>query len=81
VQIIEQKIDHLATSMQSAFNGVDEAFADQRIHTELGIARVGSGMDRCEARIEARLSRLEGRIDQLLDLHLRKAPAAAAESL
>ena len=80
VQVVEGKIEQLTASVRSGFNGVDEAFADQRLYTELAVARVGSNIDRLESKLDARFSRLERRIEQVIDLHLPKAPPDAAES-
>ena len=76
---IEQKIERLASSVKSGFNGVDEAFADQRLYTELAVARVSSDVHRMDSKIDARFSRLERRIEQVLDLHLPKVPPGATE--
>ena len=40
---------------------------------------VGSNIDRLDAKMDARFSRLERRMEQVLDLHLPKAPPGAAE--
>ena len=80
VQMVEQKIERLAASVKSGFDGVDEAFADQRLYTELAVGRVGSDIQRLDSTIDARFSRLERRMEQVLDLHLKKAPPEAAES-
>lgn len=77
---IEPKIEQLASSVKSGFNGVDEAFADQRLCTELAVARVSSDVHRLDSKIEARFSRLERRIEQVLELRLPKAPPSGAES-
>lgn len=74
VQVVEQKLEQLAASVTSRFNGVDEAFADQRLNTELAVARVGSNIDRLDARLEARFSRLERRMEQVIDLRVPTAP-------
>ena len=83
VQVLEQKLDQkierLAASAKSGFDGVDEAFADQRLSTELAVARVGSDIQRLDSKIDARFSRLERRMEQVLDLHLLKVPPGAAE--
>ena len=80
VQVVEQKIEQLAASVKSGFNGVDEAFADQRLYTELAVGRVGTDINRLDSKIEARFSRLERRMEQVIDLHLPKVPPDAAES-
>ena len=77
---IERKIERLASSVKSGFNGVDEAFADQRLYTELAVTRVSSDVHRLDATLDARFSRLERRIEQVLDLHLPKVPPGGAES-
>ena len=77
---IEQKIEQLASSVKSGFTGVDEAFADQRLYTELAVARVSGDVHRLDSKIDARFSRLERRIEQVLDLHLAKVPPGSAES-
>ena len=79
-QKVDQKIEQLAASVRSGFDGVEEAFADQRLYTELAVARVGSNIDRLESKLDVRFSRLERRIEQVIDLHLPKAPPDAAES-
>ena len=80
---IEQKIELLVGSVKSGFNGVDEAFADQRLYTELAAARVGADIHQLDSKIDARFSRLERRIEQVIelhkDLHLPKVPPGAAE--
>jgi hypothetical protein len=80
VQVVERKIEQLAASVKSGFNGVDEAFADQRLYTELAVTRVSSDVHRLDANIDARFARLERRIEQVIDLHLPKVPPDAAES-
>ena len=88
VQIVErkmdQKLEQFAASVKSGFNGVDEAFADQRLHTELAVARVGTDIHRLDSKIDARFSRLERTLEQILDLHLElhvpKPPTGAAEN-
>ena len=77
---IDQKIEQLAGSVKSGFNGVDEAFADQRLYTELAVARVGADIHRLDAKIDARFARLERRIEQVIELHSPKVPPDAAES-
>jgi uncharacterized protein YicC (UPF0701 family) len=77
---LEQKIEQLAASVKSGFDGVDEAFADQRLYTELAVARVGSEIHRLDSTIDARFSRLERRIEQVIDLHLPKVPPGGAEN-
>jgi hypothetical protein len=80
VQVVERKIEQLAASVKSGFNGVDEAFADQRLYTELAVTRVSSDVHRLDANIDARFARLERRIEQVIDLHLPKVPPDAAAS-
>ena len=77
---IERKIEQLASSVKSGFNGIDEAFADQRLYTELAVTRVSSDVHRLDSHIDARFARLERRIEQVLDLRLPKVPPDAAES-
>ena len=79
-QRIDQKLERLAASVKSGFDGVDEAFADQRLYTELAVARVGTEIHRLDSQIDARFSRLERRMEQIIDLHIPKLPPGAAES-
>ena len=76
---IEQRIEQLASSVKSGFNGVDEAFADQRLDTELAVARVSGDVHRLDAKIDARFSRLERRIEEVLDLRVPRVPPGAPE--
>ncbi len=90
VQVVEQKLDVLIASVRSGSDGVDEAFADQRLHTELAFdsleVKVDSGFTRLDSKIEAgfahvdaRFARLERKIDQVIDRHLPKGPPDPAE--
>ena len=87
VQVLEQKLDRkierLAAAVKSGFDGVDEAFADQRLYTELAAARVGADIHQLDSKIDARFSRLERKIEQVIelntDLHVPKVPPGAAE--
>lgn len=79
VQVVERKLEQLAASLTSGFTGVDEAFADQRLYTELAVARVGSDIHRLDGKLEARFARLERRLEQVIDLHVPKSPPGAAE--
>lgn len=74
VQVLELKIEQLAASVRSGFNGVDEAFADQRLCTELAVARVGTEIQRLDSRVDERFSRLERRLERVMDLHLMEEP-------
>ena len=80
VQVVERKIEQLAASVKSGFDGVDEAFADQRLYTELAVARVGADIHRLDSKLETRFSRLERRMEQVIDLHLPKLPPGDVES-
>ena len=80
VQVVERKIEQLAASVKSGFNGVDEGFADQRLYTELAVSRVGADIHRLDAKLETRFSRLERRMEQVIDLHLPKLAPGDADS-
>ena len=76
VQVVEQKLEHLAVSVDVRFDRVDEAFADQRLYTEFAFERLEAKIDvrfgRLEAKMDVGFARLERKIDQIVDLHVRK---------
>jgi len=64
-------VGRVQTALKSGFDGVDEAFVDQRLRTELTLGRL-------ESKIDARLARLEQKVDCILAL--QQTPIGSAES-
>ena len=81
VQVIEQKLDALAVSVDSRFEQVSAAIAEQRAYTEYVYERLDQKMDagfanveEGFARVDGRFARLERKIDQIIDLHAPRTP-------
>ena len=58
IQVVEGKVDQLASAMNAGFQAVDEAFREQREYTEFGFARLEQ---RLEARMDAGFARVDER--------------------
>jgi archaellum component FlaC len=85
IQVVEVKVDQLASAMNAGFQAVDEAFREQREYTEFGFARLEARMDAGFARmdgrfaqmddrfakIDDRLARVETKLDQFIDVQSR----------
>jgi len=85
IQVVEVKVDHLATAMVAGFQAVDDALREQREYTEFAFARLEQKMDAGFAKMDARfagiddrfsnvdagLARVERKLDQFIDMQIR----------
>ena len=78
IQVVEGKVDQLATAMVAGFQAVDDALREQREYTEFAFARLEQRMDAGFARIDDRfskmdagLARVERKLDQFIDVQSR----------
>ena len=71
IQVVEGKVDQLASAMSAGFQAVDEAFREQREYTEFCFLRLEDRMDAGFARMDGRLARVERKLDQFIDVQIR----------
>jgi hypothetical protein len=78
IEVVEGKVDQLASAMSAGFQAVDEAFREQREYTEFCFARLEQRMDAGFAKVDDRLallgaglSRVERKLDQFIDVQSR----------
>jgi len=78
IEVVEGKVDQLASAMSAGFQAVDEAFREQREYTEFCFARLEQRMDAGFAKVDDRLaglgaglSRVERKLDQFIDVQMR----------
>jgi hypothetical protein len=64
VQVVEGKVDRLASEMNAGFQAVDDALREQREYTEFGFARLEQ---RLEARMDAGFAKMDGRFATMDD--------------
>ena len=74
LQVIEQKLDALAVSVDARFDEVGAAIAEQRAYTEYVYEKLDQKMDAGFGKVDARFARLERKIDQIIDLHAPRTP-------
>jgi archaellum component FlaC len=67
IQVVEGKVDQLASAMNAGFRAVDEAFREQRAYTEFGLARLEARMDAGFARMDGRFAKIDDRFAQMDD--------------
>ena len=67
VQVVEGKVDQLASAMNAGFQTVDEAFREQREYTEFCFARLEARMDAGFAQIDDRFAQIDDRFAQIDD--------------
>ena len=72
VQVVEQKLEHLTTtvtelsaSVDRGFKAVDEAFLEQRQYTEFCFMRLEAKMDAGFERVDARFRQIDARFEQI----------------
>ena len=78
IQVVEVKVDQLASAMSAGFQAVDDALREQREYTEFAFSRLEQRMDAGFARIDdhfskidAGLARVERKLDQFIDVQIR----------
>jgi len=85
IQVVETKVDQLASAMNAGFRAVEEALREQREYTEFCFVRLEQRMDAGFSRIderfgeiddrfgrmEAGLARVERKLDQFIDVQSR----------
>jgi len=62
IEVVEGKVDQLASAMTAGFQAVDEAFREQREYTEFCFARLEQRMDAGLARIDDRFANVDNRL-------------------
>ena len=67
VQVVEGKVDQLASAMNAGFQTVDEAFREQREYTEFCFARLEARMDAGFAQIDDRFAQIDDRFVKIDD--------------
>ena len=91
LEVVEHKLDGLIQSVDVRFDEVAAAIAEQRAYTEFAFEKLDSKMDAGFARLDQKIddglgkvdgwfTRLERKIDQIIDLHLPKTPPDASDS-
>lgn len=82
IQVVEGKVDQLASAMFAGFQAVDDALREQREYTEFAFARLEqrlearmdagfATMDDRFSKTDAGLARVERKIDQFIDVQIR----------
>jgi predicted nucleic acid-binding Zn-ribbon protein len=78
IDVVEGKVDQLASAMSAGFRAVDEALREQREYTEFCFVRLEARMDAGFAKIDERfgkmesgLARVERKLDQFIDVQSR----------
>ena len=88
MQVIEQKLDGLAVSVNARFEQVDARFAqvdrrfdevgaaiaEQRAYIEFVYEKRDQKIDTGFAKVDGRFAQLERKIDQIIDLHAPRTP-------
>src|SRR4051812_35669663 len=64
IQVVEVKVDQLASAMSAGFQAVDDALREQREYTEFAFARLEQ---RLEARVDAGFARIDDRFSKMDD--------------
>jgi archaellum component FlaC len=67
IQVVEGKVDQLASAMNAGFQAVDEAFREQREYTEFCFARLEARVDAGFARIDERFGKMDDRFAKIDD--------------
>jgi hypothetical protein len=67
IQVVEVKVDQLASAMSAGFQAVDDALREQREYTEFAFARLEQRMDAGFARIDDRFTKIDDRFTKIDD--------------
>lgn len=65
VEMVEQKVGQLSTSVDQRFDQVDAALVEQRLYTEFAYERLDAKMDAGFANIDARFANVDGRFNRV----------------
>ena len=75
IQVVEGKVDQLASAMYAGFQAVGDALREQREYTEFAFARLEqrleARMDAGFANMDTGLARIERKLDQFIDVQSR----------
>lgn len=72
VQVLDVKVDEGFRATDARFGSLDAAFIEQREYTEFSHARLEAKMDAGFSRVDAGFTRLERKMDQLIDRRPRR---------
>jgi len=78
VRSVEEKLDLLAASLNTRFDGVDAAFVEQRQYTEFAFEQHKTAMNAGFARLEARMDAGDARLEAKMGAGFARLDAADA---
>ena len=84
IQVVEGKVDQLASAMYAGFQAVGDALREQREYTEFAFSRLEQRMDAGFAGIDDRFSKMDERFSKIddrfskIDDHFSKIDAGLA---